>query len=94
MGEVRGIGLFWALELVRNRESKEVFNTREEKLAGKPLIVDRIATECMKNGVYVSTWINNLIIAPPLIIDKQDIDQGVDVLDKSLQIADQEVKHP
>ncbi len=93
VGEVRGIGLFWALELVRNRKTKEAFNTREEKLAGKTLVVDRIAAECMKNGVYLMTWINNLIIAPPLIIDKQDIDKGVDVLDRSLQIADQEVKH-
>ncbi len=96
VGEARGIGLFWALELVRDREHKEPFNTREDKLAGKTLVVDRVASECMKNAVFVVTWINNIIIAPPLIIGKEDIDRGVDVLDKSLELSDREIKahHP
>lgn len=92
VGEVRGIGLFWALELVRDRGTKEPFNTREDKLAGKPLVVDLVASECWKNGVYVATWINNLIIAPPLIIGKEEIDAGVNVLNKTLELADREVK--
>lgn len=91
VGDVRGIGLFWALELVRNRKTREPFNTREDKLAGTPLLVDRVASECMKNAVYVATWINNLIVAPPLIISKEDIDTGVDALEKSLELADREV---
>ena len=91
VGDVRGIGLFWALELVKNRRTREPFNTREKKLAGTPLLVDLVASECMKNAVYVATWINNLIIAPPLIISKEDIDTGAEALEKSLQIADREV---
>jgi taurine--2-oxoglutarate transaminase len=91
VGDVRGIGLFWGLELVRNRESRTWFNTREEKIQGKPMMVDRVANECMNNGAYVSSWINYLVIAPPLIIKKEEIDEGVDALDKSLTIADKEV---
>jgi 4-aminobutyrate aminotransferase-like enzyme len=45
----------------------------------------------MKNAVCVTTWINNLIIAPPLIIRKEDIDTGVDALEESLELADREV---
>lgn len=90
IGDVRGIGLFWALELVCDRKTREPFDTREDKLAGKPLVVDRVASECMKKGVYVSPWINTLIIAPPLIIDKEGIEAGVDAIDKSLQLADRE----
>ena len=91
VGEVRGIGLFWALELVRNRETRRPFNMREDKLAGKPLVVDFVASECFKNGVFVATWINNLIIAPPLIIGEGDIDRGVNALDKGLEVADRDV---
>jgi taurine--2-oxoglutarate transaminase len=91
LGDVRGLGLFWGLELVRNRKSKEGFNTREDKLQGKPLVVDRVAGECMKNGVYINTWINYLIVAPPLIIQKNELEQGVRVLDKALEVADKEV---
>jgi taurine--2-oxoglutarate transaminase len=91
VGDVRGLGLFWALELVRDRKSKQPFNTREDKIAGKTLTVDRVASQCMKDGVYVVSWINNLIVAPPLIIGRKDIDRGIAALDKSLDIADHEI---
>jgi taurine--2-oxoglutarate transaminase len=91
VGDVRGLGLFWALELVRDRKSKQPFNTREDKIAGKTLTVDRVASQCMKDGVYVVSWINNLIVAPPLIIGRKDIDRGIAALDKSLDIADREI---
>jgi taurine--2-oxoglutarate transaminase len=91
VGDVRGMGLFWSLELVRNRESKQPFNTGEEKLQGKPMMVDRVAGECMKNGTYLMSWLNCLIIAPPLIVTPEEIDKGVDTIDKALAIADKEV---
>jgi len=90
IGEARGIGLFWGLELVRNRKTKAWFNTREDKIQGKPMMVDRVAGECMNNGVFVSTWMNYLIIAPPLIIEKEEIDKGVDALDQAVTVADRE----
>jgi taurine--2-oxoglutarate transaminase len=92
VGDVRGAGLFWAIELVRDRESKQPFNTRDDKIEGKPLIVDGVASECMKNGTYVMSWISHLIIAPPLVIEKEEIDQGVSALDKSLDLADRECR--
>jgi len=88
IGEVRGIGLFWALELVRDKGTREAFNTREDKLAGKPLVVDDVARECMKRKVYLMTWINNIILAPPLIVQKEEIDDGVEALDQALAAAD------
>ena len=91
VGDVRGIGLFWGLELVRNRESRKWFNTREDKIQGKPMMVDRVASECMNQGTYVASWINYLVVAPPLIIERKEIDQGVEALDKALAIADKEV---
>jgi taurine--2-oxoglutarate transaminase len=91
VGDVRGIGLFWAIELVRNRKSKLPFNTGEEKLQGKTMMVDRVAGECLKNGTYVMSWLNYLIIAPPLIVTTDEIDQGVAALDKALVLADKEV---
>ena len=91
VGDVRGMGLFWAIELVANKESKKPFNTRDDKLAGKTLVVDRVASECMKNEVYVSTWLNCIIVAPPLVVTKEEIDKGVEVVNLSLTMADQEM---
>lgn len=88
VGEVRGLGLFWAVELVKNRETKAPFNTAPEKLAGKPLVVDKVAAEMMKNGVFIQAWLSHFVIAPPLIITEQEIDHAVEIFDQALAIAD------
>ena len=92
IGEVRGLGLFWAVDLVRNRETKEPLNTMADKLSGKPLVVDLMAAEMMKGGVAAQAWISHLVLAPPLIIEKQDIDFGVAALDRALALADRHVE--
>jgi taurine--2-oxoglutarate transaminase len=92
IGEVRGIGMFWAVELVRNQKSKEPFNTGEDKISGKPLLVDRVASRMLGNGVYIQAWMSHFVIAPPLIISEEDIDSGVAALDEALSIADAEVE--
>lgn len=89
IGDVRGIGLFWAVELVKDQITKEPFNTKEEKISGVPLVVDKVALEMMKNGVFLQAWISHFVFAPPLIISKEEIDTGVDAFDKALTIADQ-----
>ena len=89
IGDVRGIGLFWAVELVKDQKTKERFNTYQDKISGQPLLVDKVAMEMMKNGVFVQAWVSHFIIAPPLIITKEEIDLGVKVLDAALSIVDQ-----
>ncbi len=88
IGDVRGRGLFCAVELVRDRATKEPFNTPEDKLAGRPLVVDAVARAMMAEGVYVMGWISHLLLAPPLIVTREEIDRGVDALDRALAIAD------
>jgi taurine--2-oxoglutarate transaminase len=94
VGDVRGIGMFWGIELVQDRKSKHATNTVEEKLNGKPLIVDLVASDCMRQGVFVMTGFTNcLIIAPPLVVEEKDLDKGITALDQSLRIADEAVEH-
>jgi taurine--2-oxoglutarate transaminase len=88
IGEVRGVGLFWALEMVTDQVKKTPFNTMQDKVDGKVTVVDRVAAEMMKRGVSMQAWISHFVIAPPLIIEKQEIDFAVEQLDQSLGIAD------
>ncbi|MFC5863049.1 aspartate aminotransferase family protein [Acidicapsa dinghuensis] len=88
IGDVRGLGLFWGVELVKNRETKEPFNTMRDKVEGKPLVVDQIAAKMMGMGVAQQAWISHFVIAPPLIVTKEEIDFGINALDESLAIAD------
>ena len=91
VGDVRGRGLFWAVELVRDRKTKEPLNTPHDKLAGRPTVVDRVAGEMFKRGVFCMAWVSHLIVAPPLIISEAEIDRGVQALDAALAIADGEL---
>lgn len=92
VGDVRGSGHFWAFEIVKNRETKTPFNVKSDKLTGTPLMTVKIAGEAMKKGVYLMGWYDNLILAPPLIITEAQVDEGIAVLDKALEIADAETE--
>jgi taurine--2-oxoglutarate transaminase len=90
VGDVRGLGLFWAVEIVRDRRTRAPVNTRADKLAGRPVTIGRVAAEMMRRGVYVMSWINHVLIAPPLIITEAELDEGVAALDAALTLADAE----
>jgi taurine---2-oxoglutarate transaminase len=92
VGDVRGLGLFWAVELVKNRVTKKPLNTKEEKVSGQPLVVDKVAGEMLKAGVAINPWVSHFVIAPPLIITKEEIDLAVAAFDQALSIADQYVE--
>ena len=90
VGDVRGKGLFWGVELVRNRETREPFVTREQKF--EPNMLGRVSAQCLEQGVYVVNVINTLIVAPPLTVGPREIEEGVSALDQALKVADKESK--
>ncbi len=50
----------------------------------------KISGDAMKNGLYVVPWYDTLTIAPPLIITEEQVDEALSILDKALEIGDQE----
>jgi taurine---2-oxoglutarate transaminase len=88
VGEVRGLGLFAAVELVKNRKSRAPFNTEADKLAGRPLVVEQVTGAMMKEGVFCIGWVSHLVVAPPLIVTREELDRGLEVLDRALAVAD------
>jgi taurine---2-oxoglutarate transaminase len=88
IGEVRGIGLFWGVELVKDQQTKEPFNTWQEKLDGKTLVVDQVAAKMLAQGVVMQAWMSHFVLAPPLIVEKEQIDVAVAALDDALNFAD------
>ena len=94
VGEVRGLGLFAAVELVKDRKTKEPLNTEDDKLAGRPLVVDRVTAAMLKEGVFCIGWVSHLVVAPPLIVTREEIDRGVEVLDRALAVADEHAVGP
>lgn len=88
IGDVRGLGLFWGVELVRDRATKQPFNTADDKLARRPMVIDEVTAELMARGVFCVGWLSHLVLAPPLIIDDEQIDEAVTALDAALALAD------
>lgn len=89
IGDVRGLGLFWAVELVKDQNTKAPFNQWQEKLDGKVLVVDQIAAKMLGQGVVMQAWMSHFVLAPPLIVEKADIDKAIAALDEALVIADE-----
>jgi taurine--2-oxoglutarate transaminase len=90
IGDVRGLGLFWGLELVKNRETKEMlvpFNAGGEAAAP----VARMQKAALESGLYLMTHWNVVMICPPLTITREELDEGLAVLDDALAIADEYV---
>ena len=88
IGDVRGKGLFFGLELVTNRETREPlvpFNAAGDAAAP----VNRMAKAAMERGLYLFVHWNVVIIAPPLTITREELDEGLGVLDEVLAIADE-----
>ncbi|AHG01230.1 aminotransferase class III (plasmid) [Halostagnicola larsenii XH-48] len=88
VGEVRGIGMFRGIELTKSPTERVPFGHREDKVSKGTTVVDEVAARAADEGVYVANMINTLIIAPPLVLTTEEVDEGVDALDIALEHAD------
>ena len=89
IGDIRGLGLFNAIELVTNRDSKEPLVPFAAKGdAAKPMT--EMMSFSMSKGLYLSFFSNVIRLTPPLNISEEDLLTGLDILDKTLDIADRE----
>ncbi|TRM98883.1 aspartate aminotransferase family protein [Sulfolobus sp. F1] len=91
IGDVRGVGLFWVIELVKDKNNSP-FGDYEDKYEGRPTLIDLITKKLLEKGVYVYNGPSWLIISPPLIINKEEIDEGVNAIDDVLKEADKEFR--
>ncbi|MEV7415964.1 aspartate aminotransferase family protein [Streptomyces sp. NPDC089919] len=87
VGEVRGLGTFWALELVRNRETREPLVPYGA--AGAAMApVNAFAAACRERGLWPLTTMNRTHIAPPCTLSEAEAKEGLAVLDEALSVTD------
>lgn len=90
IGDWRNTGLLGCLELVKNRTTKEPmapFNARPEEMT----VMNKVAAKIRELGMYTFVRWGYIFIAPPLIITKEQIDEGLDIISEALKIADEHV---
>jgi len=89
VGQVRYIGLFSAVELVKNKETREPlvpFNNDSEGLMNK--IIGMLKTE----GFSTYSHENIILVAPPLNITETELREAMAILDKVLDSVDNMIK--
>ena len=87
MGEATGLGCFWAIELVRDRTTRQPrvpFNAAGADAAPMAEVV----AACKAGGVWPFSHFNRIHVAPPLIISPEDLRRGLAVIDTALEVAD------
>ncbi len=87
IGEVRGLGAFWAVGLVRNRETREMLVPYNASGADAKPMTDIVAA-CREQGVWVFTHFNRVHIVPPCNASAEDVRIGLGAIDKALELAD------
>jgi len=80
VGEARSIGLVGAIEIVRDKSSRERFD--KDLGAGK-----RCRDFCFENGLVMRAVADSMIVSPPLVFGKQHVDELVDKAWKSLDLT-------
>jgi len=78
VGDVRYIGLFTALEIVQNRQTKKTIDPLNE--TGKYL---------RDHGLFTFIFHNVLFVVPPLCITQTQLDEGLEIIDQALKITDE-----
>jgi len=87
VGEGRNIGLFGALELVKNRQTKEPM----APYAGASPEMAKLGAFLKEHGVYAFTWRNLLHTNPPLCTTETQLREVFEIIDAGLAIADEAV---
>jgi taurine--2-oxoglutarate transaminase len=90
VGDVRGLGLFVGLELVKNKKTKEPIMPLDAKVRPGLNPKLEVAKKLAEMGMMAMAANPGNVIAltPPLIITKDEIDEGVGIMDQALTAAD------
>ncbi len=90
VGEVRGLGVFWAIELVRDPATREPlvpYNAAGADAAP----MGELAGACKERGVWPFTHFNRMHVVPPCTISDDDAREGLAAIDEALAVADRHV---
>ena len=87
VGDVRGLGAFWAVELVKNRGTKEPMAA----YGGTSPEMNELVAECKRLGMLPFNNYNRVHVVPPLNTPDDVLHRGLDILDQALELTDRHV---
>ncbi len=95
IGEIRSIGLFAGVELVKNKATKEPVIQYGLDYGKDPVgLMNKFILMLSENGFYTYSHESTVIIAPPLIITEEQINEAMDIFESTLKQFEKEVLFP
>jgi len=91
IGDFRNTGMLGCIELIKNRTTKEPmapWNAKPSEMGA----MAKVAAKIRELGMFTFVKWNFIFVCPPLIITKDQIDEGMAILSEAIAIADQEYK--
>ena len=85
VGEVRGLGVFWALELVSDRATREPL----APYGGTSEAMTALVAACTQRGLLPFTNYNRLHVVPPCTVTPDEAREGLAIIDQALSVADE-----
>jgi taurine--2-oxoglutarate transaminase len=79
IGEVRGLGVFWALDLVTNRETREPL----APYGGTSQAMTDLVTACKSRGLMPFANFNRMHVVPPCVVTEAQAREGLEILDQA-----------
>lgn len=94
IGDVRGLGLFAAIEFVSDRERKTPLVPWTIEFFERPHpIMQKLLSTLKQDGLYAYARWNMLFICPPLCISRDELDQGLEKINKAIHLIDEHITH-
>ncbi len=90
IGDWRNTGLLGCIELVKNRKTREPmapFNAKPDEMT----VMNKVAAKIKELGMYTFVRWSYIFVAPPLIVTKEQIDEGLAIISEAIKIADEHV---
>ena len=87
IGDWRNTGLLGCIELVKNRKSKEPmapYNAKPDEMT----VMNKVAARLKDLGMYTFVRWNYIFVAPPLCINREQVDEGLAMISDAISIAD------
>jgi taurine--2-oxoglutarate transaminase len=84
VGEVRGLGVFWAIELVANQQTREPL----APYGGSSPAMNEVLGACKSGGLLPFANFNRIHAVPACNISDDEVAEGLAILDKALDVAD------
>ncbi|MGV0782715.1 aminotransferase class III-fold pyridoxal phosphate-dependent enzyme [Mycolicibacterium sp. XJ775] len=85
VGEVRGAGVFWAVELVADQQTREPL----APYGGSSPAMNAVVGACKANGLLPFANFNRIHVVPPCNVTEEEAREGLAILDSALDVADQ-----